>query len=121
MKVAKRKPLKWLNKTLNSTETFKEEDKQANPIEAHEKDSPTTPKKSHGQLLRSNNNKKNLTTNNVVQKCNVPTKKKAIHWIRYKSILCIILDVRTITNYTLGRVLIHTNNSNNVCVNHQKK
>ncbi len=65
--------MKWLKKTLFSIETSNKEDKQVNPIEAHEEDNPTNSKKS--QPLRLNNNKKNPTTNNVVQKCNVPIKK----------------------------------------------
>jgi len=77
MKVAKRKLLKQLKKTLLLTETFNKEDKQVNPIEAHKEDNLINPKKNHGQPLRSNNNKRNPTTNNVVQKCNVPTKKGA--------------------------------------------
>jgi len=77
MKVAKRKLLKQLKKTLLLTETFNKEDKQVNPIEAHKEDNLISPKKNHGQPLRSNNNKRNPTTNNVVQKCNVPTKKGA--------------------------------------------
>jgi hypothetical protein len=120
MKVAKRKPLKWLKKTLLSAKASKKEDKQANPIEVHEEDSPTSLKKSHGQPLKSNK-KKNPTTNNVVHKCNVPTKKGTTPWTRYKSILCITLYVKTITNYTLGKILIHTKSSNNVCVDHARK
>jgi hypothetical protein len=69
--------LKLLKKTLFSLEAFEEKNKQVSPIETHEEDNPTSPKKNHGQPLGSNNNKKNLVTNNVVQKCNVPTKKGA--------------------------------------------
>ncbi len=77
MKVAKRQPLKHLKKTLLLLEASKEENKQASLIESHEKDNPTNPKKNHGWPLESKNNKKNPIVNNVVQKCNVPTKKGA--------------------------------------------
>jgi hypothetical protein len=52
-----------------------EEKKQVSPIEIHEEDNPTSPKKNRSQPLGSKNNKKNPTANNVVQKRNVPTKK----------------------------------------------
>jgi hypothetical protein len=39
----------------------------------------------------------------------------------YKSILCITLDVKTIIKYTLGKVSIHTNDANNICVDHPRK
>jgi hypothetical protein len=55
--------------------TYEQENKQASPIETHEEDSPTNPKKNHGQPFRSKNNKKNPIANNVVQKYNVFTKK----------------------------------------------
>jgi hypothetical protein len=54
---------------------LKKKDKQASPIEAHEKDSPPNPMKGRGRPFRSKNNKKNLAANNVVQKRNVLTKK----------------------------------------------
>jgi hypothetical protein len=44
----------------------KKENKQASPIEIHEEDNPTSPKKNHGQPLGSKNNKKNPIANNVV-------------------------------------------------------
>jgi hypothetical protein len=50
-KVVERQLLKHQKRTLISLEEFKEEDKQANPIEIHEKDNPTSPKKSHGRPL----------------------------------------------------------------------
>jgi hypothetical protein len=43
-------------------------------------------------------------------------KKRTTPYTKYKNILCITLDVKLITNYTLGRVLFHTNNLNNICV-----
>jgi hypothetical protein len=55
-----------------------------------------------------------------VKKHNVPTKKGETPQT-YKSILCITLDVRTITKYTLGRISIHANGSNNICVDHPRK
>jgi len=76
MKVAERQPLKYLKKKLLSLKASKEENKQASPIKTHEEDSQTNPKKNHGRPLGSKNNKKNPTTNNVVQKHNVPTKKR---------------------------------------------
>ncbi len=66
MKVAKRQPLKCLKKTLLSLKAYEEENKQANPIETHEEDNPTNPKKNRGQPLGSKNNKKIPTANNVV-------------------------------------------------------
>jgi len=71
--VAKRQPLKRLKKTLFSPEAVEEENKQG--IESHEEDSQASPKKNCGRPLGSKNNKKNPAINNVVQKCNVPTKK----------------------------------------------
>jgi hypothetical protein len=35
--------------------------------------------------------------------------------------MCITLNVRIIIKYTLGRISIHTNGSNNICVNHARK
>jgi hypothetical protein len=67
--------LKCLKKTLLSFKASEEENKQASLIEIHEKDSPTSLKKNRGRPLRSKNNKKITTANNVVQKCNVPTEK----------------------------------------------
>jgi hypothetical protein len=55
-----------------------EENKQG--IEIHEEDSQTSPKKNRGWPLRSKNNKKNPAASNVVQKCNVPTKKGETFW-----------------------------------------
>jgi hypothetical protein len=72
-KVAERQPLKCFKKTLLLPDAYEEENKQG--IETHEKDSQTSPKKNHGRPLGSKNNKKNPATSNVVQKCNVPTKK----------------------------------------------
>jgi hypothetical protein len=43
--------LKCLKKTLLSPEAFEEENKQVNPIETHEKDNPTSPKKNYGRLF----------------------------------------------------------------------
>jgi hypothetical protein len=43
-------------------------------IETHEKDNPTNPKKNYGWPLGSKN-KKNPIANNVLLKCNEPTKK----------------------------------------------
>jgi len=74
-KVAERQPLKRLKKTLLSPKASEEKNKQVSPIETHEEDSPTNPKINHGRPLGSKNNKKNPIANNVVQKCNVPTKK----------------------------------------------
>jgi hypothetical protein len=48
MKVAKKQPLKHLKKTLFLPETSEEENKQANPIETHEEESATSPKKNRG-------------------------------------------------------------------------
>ncbi len=48
MKVAKRQPLKRLKKTLLLLKASEEENKQASPIESHEKDNPTNLKKNHG-------------------------------------------------------------------------
>jgi hypothetical protein len=59
-------------------EASKEENKQVNPVEIHEEDNPTSPKKNRGPLLRSKINKKNLVANNVVHKNNVPTKKRTL-------------------------------------------
>jgi hypothetical protein len=67
--------LKHLKKTSLSLEAFKKENKQASPIQIHEEDNPTSLKKNCGRLLGSKNNKKNPIANNVVHKCNVPTKK----------------------------------------------
>jgi hypothetical protein len=69
--------LKHLKKTLLSLEAFEEKNKQASPIETHEEDNPTIPKKNCGRPLGSKNNKKNPIAYNVVQKCNVPIKKGA--------------------------------------------
>jgi hypothetical protein len=121
MKVAKRQPLKHLKKTLLSPETSKEENKQASPIETYEKDNQTSPKKNRDRFFGSKNNKKNPTINNVVKKCNVPTKKGETPLTTYKRILCITLDVKTITKYTLDKILIHINGSNNICVDHPRK
>jgi hypothetical protein len=76
-KVVERQPLKCLNNTLFSPKAFEEETKQASPIEIHEEDNPTSPKKNLGQPLGLKNSKKNPITNNVVQKRNVFTKKGA--------------------------------------------
>ncbi len=75
IKVVERQPLKRLKKTLLSPEASKDNNKQASMIETHEEDNPTNPKKNYGWPLRSKNNKKNPTVNNVLQKCNEPTKK----------------------------------------------
>jgi hypothetical protein len=40
--------LKCFFKTLLSVEPYEEENKQVNPIDTHEKESPTNPKKNHG-------------------------------------------------------------------------
>jgi len=58
-------------------ETSEEDNKQVSPIETHEEDNPTSPKKNHGRPLGSKNNKKNPIVNDVVQKRNVTTKKGA--------------------------------------------
>ncbi len=70
--------MKLLKKELLSLETSKEKNKQASPIETHEEDNPSSPKKNHGQPLGSKNNKKNPTANNFVQKRNVPTKREQL-------------------------------------------
>jgi hypothetical protein len=44
-KVVERQPLKCLNNTLLSLEAFEEKTKQVSPIEIHEEDNPTSPKK----------------------------------------------------------------------------
>ncbi len=67
--------MKCLKKTLLLRETYEEENKQASLIEILEEESPTSPKKNCGQPLRSKNIKKNPIVNNVVHKCNVPTKQ----------------------------------------------
>ncbi len=72
--VVERQPLKRLKKTLFLPETIEEENKQG--IETHEEDSQTSPKKNRGRPLGSKNNKKIPAANNVVQKRNVPTKKR---------------------------------------------
>jgi hypothetical protein len=120
-KVLERQPLKRLKKTLLSFEAFEKKNKQVSPIETHEEDSLTNLKKNCGRPLGSNNIKKNPIVNNVVQKRNVLPKKGETPQTTYKNILCITLDLRIITKYTLGRVLIHTNGSNNICVNHPRK
>jgi hypothetical protein len=50
--------LKHLKKTLLLLEASEEENKQASPIETHEKDNPISPKKNCGRPLGSKNNKK---------------------------------------------------------------
>ncbi len=67
--------MKGFKKTLLLLETSEEENKQTNPIEIHEEDNPTSPKKNCGQPFGSKNCKKNPITNNVVHKRNVPAKK----------------------------------------------
>ncbi len=58
MKVAEIQPLKCLKKTLLSLEASKKNNKQVSPIEIHEEDSPTNPKKNCRRPLGSKNNKK---------------------------------------------------------------
>ncbi len=65
--------MKHLKKTLFLPEAFNKKNKQG--IETHKEDNQTSPKKNRGRPLGSNNNKRNLAINNVVQKCNVLTKK----------------------------------------------
>jgi hypothetical protein len=48
MKITERQPLKCLKKTLLSPKTSKEENKQASPIEIHEEENLTSPKKNRG-------------------------------------------------------------------------
>jgi len=48
IKVVERQPLKRLKKTLLSPEASKNNNKQASPIETHEEDNPTNPKKNRG-------------------------------------------------------------------------
>ncbi len=74
-KFAERQPLNHLKITLFFPKASTKDDKQANPIKAHEEDNPTSPKKNCGRPLGSKNKKKNLVANNVVQKCNVLAKK----------------------------------------------
>jgi hypothetical protein len=50
-KVAEKQPLKRLKKTLLSPKAYEEENKQTNPIETHEKDIQTNPKKTTSNLL----------------------------------------------------------------------
>jgi hypothetical protein len=117
--VAERQPLKHLKKTLLLLDASEEENKQG--IETHEEDSQTSPKKNRGQPLGSKNKKKNPAVSNVVQKRNVLTKKGEILSTTYKNILCIELHARIITKYTLDKVWIHTNKSNNTCIDHPRK
>jgi hypothetical protein len=56
MKVEERQPLKRLKKALLLPKASEEENKQTSPIETHEQDSQTSPKKNRGRPLRSKNN-----------------------------------------------------------------
>jgi hypothetical protein len=66
MKVEKRQPLKCFKKTLLSLEASEKNNKKASPIETHEDDNPTNPKKNRGRPFGSKNNKKNPIANNVL-------------------------------------------------------
>jgi hypothetical protein len=58
--------LKHFKKTLLLLEALEEENKQASPIETHEKDNPTCLKKNCGRPLGKKKCKKNPIANNIV-------------------------------------------------------
>jgi hypothetical protein len=107
-KVAKRQPLKRLKATLLLPYAFEEENKQG--IETHEEDSQTNPKKTEDQR----------TTKKIQQQVMLFRNAMCLLFEHIRT-LCIELRAKIITKYTLDKVWMHINDSNNTCIDHPRK